>query len=1652
MEDHITSSSLTGPGNGSVTMATDSARTIPDLRDLCGRVKFLEQKAGSVTQFDSYMWNSLLCDGRVRQLEKSERSLLQQLNQLTPSMHHSQRLDQRLHILREEVRNMTQEKERDEQVWRERLQRVQKQLKAKEEEMSRQSQYFENFKIQLQQKLSLAQDREQSFQKRIYMLEKQLLDMTVSAATGIARIGAVRVTAGTITCWEQQERLTFVRGEGEGEEEKREEKRKQWQPSVGIKREGRREGDEGKTELEVEEGRSKDTRQSPNEARLQGFILSLQEDLRVLLEREEDGMTERRKLMEHLQEAEENGHFLGCKVEQMEAEVQQLKLSERSLVEEVKGLRDENNRLKSIFEEAASQSPHQSSTCLCTSSARCSTAVCPVPPSTLSRATAMTRPSVWSLGQVQPSSDEEEKQSCSSTVSLSHHQTRAQSNTDGNSSSAKLDTLNQLVNQGSKPNTCHQSLTLTSETVSEVKMGTWFSRGVLNLEESPSEESDALREAYRNLGFQDELEPPQELSLDDALHHTQQEHTELRNEAKEETDAEQKCPGEKDDLVQALNQENRALADKIQQLLTHIELREQEVKKEESQMRKHISSLEEDRARLKQDNEEQGGLITELTRKTEDDLNTIMDMQQKLKEIREQHQEECVDSLVESVLRGEEAPLISSQQIDELKRDSALEPQHSKHSGSPENNQPTNTLHLSSITDHEDQLMIQTLKTEQKELLSNLNSLREQHRDVAQAVHAQTEEKQQLTRTVWSLKEEKDKVSQALTGLKQEKEELNRTVVSLKDQLVKSTKGLKEEKEQLTAILSGLQRQKQELMESLSSGREEQSQIKLSVQSLQRESNQLMQEVLNQKRERDDLINCLKFLKEQRDQEELFLISQDDHNQLIKSVNSLREEQQQTAQSISCLKQEEKQISLEILHLREERSRLQPPLPPQTQTESKPEQQLSHPVCVDNTTRTEALHTEYATQSQTDTLKGTSTQEQSDCDLMLEINVLGEQLQRSQEELEKTRAETKALLGELSQSEVKREEAERRTSQADEKATRLTVAVSQMEETRMENQKLSTQVRELQGKLTDVVREKTATLSLKQHVEEKYSVLTAQLKAKTVALEELNNNYVELKRWKSSNDDLSTVVTSLQTRYNDIRAKYDALLRRQSHTDLDVAPLKAKLLSLVAKCHERNGLLVQMTKAMRRRGCGDPALAQQVERLLRDAALQDYTAAFAAGSGAETCDRSSGRVLWAFLDYAGGSAPDLKCLQACSGDITRGPVSPTPAASLEESLSAKSPAPASEPAHLTRGPEEPGFQNSDVKGRSTPYPTDWSRSAPAPSSSCVGVSRRLSSPEKIINLHEQLQKTLMSSYEAPVSRGRGHQPRKSLSLSAPINQRPQNVGLIVNRPQTNSPAVTTASVQERTKPNGTTSSTALFKAVSSRSAHLTLNPNLFTNPPFKADESKTTLSAHSGSTKSIASSGSDSSGPPTPKEVTDIAEVSDTTHSASPLTQRATSFDSNILLCSETNPKATASDTTASKMDGAAYDGFISAASLTHSHHCSPESSNKSAAPEKTSRPKPAPADVCSVEVIQTVGQSSLLIGWERPPLDELGCSNGTFVYGYRVFVDGDFHKSVMSSACTKCILENVDLSVPVHIGVQTLGSNGIASNTVHTTYMGEQR
>ncbi|XP_069575922.1 trichohyalin-like [Brachyistius frenatus] len=1801
-------------------MATDSLGTEPDLGVLCTRVEVLEPRAGSAIQSDSYLRN------RVRELEWSERSLLLQLyhrafaSQL-PSMQHSQRLDQRLYMLREEVRNMSQEKERGERAWRERLQRCQRQLKAKEEEMSRQSQYFENFKAQLQQKLSLARDREQSLQNRIYTLEKQLLDMTVSAATGRATIRAVRITAGTVTHLEEQDRLPSMRGEGEGEEEKKkEEKRKQWLPILGIERKERREGDEGKSEKDIEGGRNKHTKQTSNEARLQGFIISLQEDLKVLLEREEDRMAERRGLLEQLQEAQENSHFQGCQVEEMKAK---LKLSKSSLMEEVEELREENRRLQPIIRDAANQTPSQlstvtDSTCSSpgTTSPSCRPAICSVPSNTLSYGTAMGQSSAESSGEAAAE--------------------RTQNNIEHHSSSGKSETLdddplNLFHHFGSKLSTNLQSLSLTAGSFGEFKLGNWCSKGILNLEDNPSEECDALREAYKSLGLGEDLQALREQRehLEVSLQHTQEqlqvmleENTQLklqlRKQAEEQqTETEQRSSREKvstpptcdgddqlqispprddtvlaqDDLVQALNQENRALADRIQELLAHVELREEEVTKQETQLREHISRLEEDGVRMEQENQEQGCLVSELTKKTDDDLNTIMELQQKLEESREDNQEsqgqkqpcrvrrqspctaaitesfppnnpeECVDSLVESVLKGKEAQLMFSQETNTLTTVSASGWQHDNHCISLQNSSRS-SLKVRSLTDQMVRLTssVQSLKTEQEELTGSINSLREQQREAALSVQTQTEEKQQLTRTVWGLKEEKDCICQSLASLKQDKEQLNRTVCGLKDerdQFIRSISGLKEEKEQLTKSLSSLERDKEVIMESLSSGKEERDQI---MQSLQTESDRLSQAILHLKQDRDTLTYSIKSLTEERDQEQLSDTLKEERDRFIKSVSSLKEEKGRTEHSISCLKIEEKQIMEVIQGLKEERNGLHA-LPIQTQAEEKNRrQQLLNPGGAGTKKNTESLAGTGNQRCETNTHRGNITEEQSD--LMREIEALGAELKQLREELDKSHVEIKRLHGELCQAEDRREEAERKAARAADKVVRLTDAANQMEETRKENDSLTTQAKELQSELTNLLREKTNAMSLKAQMEEQYKVITAQLKAKTVALEELNSEYIALKRGQGRRDELSTVLVSLRARYNDIRAKHDALLKRKSKTDLDIPPLKAKLSCLVGKCQERNSLLVQLMKAMHRQGCVDPKLTQRAEHLLSDAALQDYTVAFAPGSNIHTRDYCTGftpEFISKFQDYTGGLFPDRTCaavstsvnkqqqngvtpesggqcrkseehiittdssthLQDCSRDVTlaatgtlkKNANSPVPNSPLQELASAQvsasqavaqnrslianaaqlSPS-ASGPVQATSQPETFGFHHPDMKGKSSPDPsslTGSSLSPPPPSSStCVSLSRRLSSPEKILNLHEQLQKTLMSSYQAPESRGRGQQPRRSLSLSVPADlnsasqTNKQNLSFNILHP--NSVPVTAAWSQAKhtpitTKPAATNKSATLFNAVASRSAHATFSPNMFTNHRLKADIPKSTSSALASSSnfafatmsprkaESISSSGTNNTVSLKPtKKIPSVPDLSDATHTAlTTLTLRTTTFNSDA-----THPKNTASDATApnlstapkadisnmtSKMDGAypAYDGSAFTSSCTQSAHCSSETSNRSARKftaarekTKTARPKPeAPAEVCSVEVIKTVGQSSLMIGWERPPLDELGCSNGTYVYGYRVFVDGDFHKSVMSSACTKCILENVDLSFTVHVSVQTLGSNGLSSNSVHTVY-----
>lgn len=168
-------------------------------------------------------------------------------------------------------------------------------------------------------------------------------------------------------------------------------------------------------------------------------------------------------------------------------------------------------------------------------------------------------------------------------------------------------------------------------------------------------------------------------------------------------------------------------------------------------------------------------------------------------------------------------------------------------------------------------------------------------------------------------------------------------------------------------------------------------------------------------------------------------------------------------------------------------------------------------------------------------------------------------------------------------------------------------------------------------------------------------------------------------------------------------------------------------------------------KATHGRGCIDSSLTRQVEQLLSDAALQEYTATFTPGRERREYgpDFTPG-FLSKFQNHTNGFAPDRT---SSAGAPKKNANSSVPASPAQEHASVR----ATVSPVVSAGDEDEDedeklrFRDPAIKVKSSHEQT---RPSPPPPSSSprVSPSRRLSSPEKIINLHEQLQKT-MSSYQ-----------------------------------------------------------------------------------------------------------------------------------------------------------------------------------------------------------------------------------------------------------------------------------------------------------------
>eukprot|EP00063_Salmo_salar_P093192 XP_014068027.1 PREDICTED: centromere-associated protein E-like isoform X5 [Salmo salar] len=1738
MEGNMITTAGTGTGADSVTMVTGPTGT-PDLQVLTHRVKLLEHSlrdnVSSFTESESALHN------RIRELEVSEQSLLQKVEDLTansvlhcPSMLQRQRLDERLHTLREEVRSMSQEKERGDRVWRERLRRCQAQLRAKEEEMGRQSQYFEHFKSQLHHKLDLARDREQGLQTRLHQLERQVLEMNVSAATYIVPVNTAStnsVTAANVnpiivpTSGQQRtetERLPHPREEGEGEEEDGEEKtqRRHYGQQLQQKQgaddreiEGEREGEE--------EGES-----LGGEARLRSFILSLQEDLRGLLEREEQELAEQRGLMEQLQEAQENNHFLSCTLEEMRTVVHRLKLTESSLMEEVEELQEENQRLCQRLSHTLRQTNHSLGS------------TDPSPVSTPSLATSLTnapglsQPVPCSVDNTDPVKMIPGQSSLDTPPSAHHHGATERSQENSTLPLPQPDLLNLSGHRSQNP--CLISLgTKSIEGLGELTLRDWCPGpgGVpsLNLEEGTSEETEALREAYRSMGgdmdslrdHRDQLESTLR-HTQDQLHRVTEENAQLKCKlrAQGETGAceveqgsslvgesmtnvqENKVPTPnlipqgsreltatpyqndtilalaqddlslyalaQDDLALALNQENRALGRRIQELLAHIERQEGESERELVQLRLQVSLLERESTRLEQENQEQGGLITELTRKTEDDLNTIIELQE----------------------RRVESSQLGLQQEDRLTTESTCR-----------------------------------LRENRDELIGYLSDLKEEREQVSLSLSSQTEEKHQLTRSMWVLKEERDQIHKSLCSLKEEKEQLTRSLCGLKDerdkvmrsmcglkegrdQLVQSMSGLQEERHQPVQSMSGLQEERDQLVQSMSGLQEERHQPVQSMSGLQEERDQLVQSMSGLQEERDQLVQSMSGLQEERDQLVQSMSGlQEERDQLVQSVTGLQEERDQLVQSMSGLQEERDQLVQSMSGLQEERdqlvqsmSRLQEERDKLLQSlfsQKDERDQLMQSMCGLKGQRDQLTQTLSRLEQERDKLSSLSLQtrkryqvDQFVSDLKEEkeqlvqsMDVLREQREQLTEERDQLQMDVATLRNQLLLQ--GRSHNQQPSENHVGKATRTEVVATerggQMPKTHddgdVTHRCLATvysyKTIRLAQSAQDHLGEKEGTDVEQSGLMREIESLGLELRSsrevlkktqsESVALKELSSEYTSLKREQGSREDWSNTLTLLRVRYDDIRAKYNVLLRK-SQTDQDIAPLKAKLSCLVGKCQQRNSLLVQLMRALRRYGCLDYNLTQEAEDLLNDTALQDYASTFTPPSTAALQENTpllppaaSERPERSQTSAAASTAQELS--KAVSEGSRRehfrvcvATADYCPSPNMPHTLLPMLPLSAGESVQVTGLPDRRGMYHAEVKGKSGLVPARFLEengrplilTSPSPER-CASLTRKLTSPGKIINLHQQLQNTLSNSYQVFPSKtspqvyssppsGQGYSPGyPNHNPSAP--NRPKHTLVATT------PIITTTSLLSTTAPTKTTSDGATSPKQTPNRAHPT------TNPPVHTTTTTTALSSGKeplSKTVSIAATSNVTTPVNTPP--TAVAQTAKAQTTTALWNTAPTKSAPSTITAGTTAPTKMAPITTALSL--------AELSRLPDEDHCIKKPlailQPEQAKPTKPRAIPEPPAEVGSVEVLRTVGQSSLMIGWERPPLDELGCSNGTFVYGYMICVEGEFHKSVMSSACTKCILENLDLSGPVHISVQTLGSNGLYAEKVLLIYRGK--
>ncbi|RXM31901.1 Dihydropyrimidinase-related protein 1 [Acipenser ruthenus] len=971
-----------------------------------------------------------------------------------------------------------------------------------------------------------------------------------------------------------------------------------------------------------------------------------------------------------------------------------------------------------------------------------------------------------------------------------------------------------------------------------------------------------------------------------------------------------------------------------------------------------------------------------------------------------------------------------------------------------------------------------------EEPLGEIIHLQEENNQQQQIISKLVVENKQHFQTISELQKNMDESSEVIVNLKKWLQESSVEITRLQVENVQyqqNISNLMEDKKQCALTISGLQEKMGEssevianLQKELNENHKEQKHLlaenaqqlkKLSM--LEDEKKQCCYTILGLQKKMEDSYQIVDLKKELKERSGAVMCLQNENAQHLQNISKLVVENKQCINTISalqkkveesssliaelekalkkssgeivCLKEENSEVSLKmntlieekencVQKLSEQREEMEKSFKVLSELQGEKEhclQKISELVEANKMIEHEVLklkeekeiYSQKLLDLQVENERGKQTEQpgvtEEDIDLKKQLERTETKLRESRGELEKTKAEAQKWYKDLGFAESKREDAVKKLSQAVNEVKRMREASKDSEIMKNENvkqrdkiSKLTNRIQELEDLQIDALAHEQHILTLQSQLKDQAALekslhdlqdklvqLKTQLSVQSSVGNDLRAENCALKDKLSHMEEWSSAVKGLKSRYDAMKNQFDELERKKTEAELDVAPLKAKLACIVQKCHDRNSLIIQMVRVLRRHGVIDLSLIEEAEDLVNDTALFEYSKAFSAAHGSqdfyedvwvnEKMNEKEG-FLQSSLSSGRGSLPDLDGSLNYRSCVAKADFTPSP--DMPRTVLPTLPLSAGEAVQVTGMPDSHGLYHAEVKGEVGLVPACFLEEGGGlhevymPRSKCASPSPRLTSPERIIHLHQQLHQSHRSNYQvasSATSESNSETDRSTLS--------------------------TPCLVQDGTSlPTGTQVKNELEQpgcAIRSQTRGDVQSPN-------SDDQVKGQINEPSGRYNNQARRDAGF-------ELDDTwlsRENADCSHSAA-----ARSNLSDFSLLNNTQGK----DVKGARSSKVLMKGAIGV---------------------KQAPPSP----VGSVQIIKTVGQSSLMIGWERPSVDELGCSNGTFIHGYRIYVDGEFHKSVMSSACTKAVLENLDLSVPFQIGVQTLGANGLVAEKVH--------